>query len=96
MLKVVDDVKMVNRKYNKMRSRSFIIWVSCILCGLASVVIDIDHPLFQTVSRAWHSQFIIIGFFFLFIGVGFLVAYFSRLSKIGILKEDSSVKIKRK
>jgi hypothetical protein len=96
VLKVVDDIKMVNRKYNKVRNKSFIIWGSCILCGLASVVVDIDHPLFQTVSRAWHSIFAIIGLCFLFIGIGLLIAYFSRLSKIRILKEDSVVIIKQK
>lgn len=81
-----NDIKMDSRKHNKMRSVPFIIWFSGLLCGLASIIVDIDHPLFQTVSRAWHPIFAFIGFGFLIIGIGFLIAYICRLYKVGVLK----------
>lgn len=70
---------MVNLSHHKMRTLALLL---C-LCGLAGIVVDIDHLFMQ--SRAWHFYFAIVGIGLLIAGSWHLFSYLSRHLKLRFL-----------
>ena len=75
----------------KVRGFTRLFWISVAIGLLASVLVDLDHPLSVVLGvqnqRFAHSYYAVAGSIALFVGCGCIITYLCRLYRFRILRK---------